>query len=172
MKKIKTLADLTPDARNANRGSERGLVQLDDSLRNYGAGRSILADRDGRIIAGNKTLERAADMDLRVKVVETDGTELVVVQRTDLALDADDGKARMLAYADNRSAEVGLVWDAAVLAADVAAGVDLGALFTGLELEALLADVGEPGPGEVVGGDLGEKQMVTCPQCGEEFALE
>ena len=44
-----------------------------------------------------------------VRVIETDGSELVVVKRTDLSL--DDAKARQLAIADNRSSEVGLDWD-------------------------------------------------------------
>ena len=56
------ISDLIPDAANANKGTQRGLKALDTSLRQYGAGRSILIDRDGRIIAGNKTAERAADI--------------------------------------------------------------------------------------------------------------
>ena len=46
------------DSRNANKGTERGLALLDKSLRQYGAGRSILVDKNGRVIAGNKTLYR------------------------------------------------------------------------------------------------------------------
>jgi hypothetical protein len=45
---------LAPDKRNANRGTVRGRALLEDSLRRYGAGRSILADKHGNIIAGNK----------------------------------------------------------------------------------------------------------------------
>jgi hypothetical protein len=50
------LSDLQPDRRNANKGTERGLKALDHSLRQYGAGRSILVDKHGRIIAGNYVL--------------------------------------------------------------------------------------------------------------------
>lgn len=78
-KKIKNLADLTPDPANVNKGSERGHFQLDWSISELGAGRSILADADGVVLAGNKTLEVAADHGLPVRVVETDGKELVVV---------------------------------------------------------------------------------------------
>ena len=102
--------DLTPDGRNANQGTQRGLRLLDDSLRNHGAGRSIVIDRDGRIIAGNKTAERAADIGLDdVIIVQTDGRQLVAVQRTDLDLEDDpDNRARMLAYYDNRTGELDL----------------------------------------------------------------
>jgi len=54
------LADLSPDEHNANRGTPRGRAVLDKSLQELGAGRSILVDRNGRIIAGNKTHEAAA----------------------------------------------------------------------------------------------------------------
>jgi hypothetical protein len=33
---------------------------IEDSLRQYGAGRSILLDKHGNIVAGNKTVENAA----------------------------------------------------------------------------------------------------------------
>ena len=52
-KKIDTLADLTPDGENFNRHTEFGQKLLEDSLRKFGAGRSILVDKDGNIIAGN-----------------------------------------------------------------------------------------------------------------------
>ncbi len=39
---IQTISDLQPDPDNANLGTERGLRVLDDSLRECGAGRSIL----------------------------------------------------------------------------------------------------------------------------------
>ena len=54
VKSLTSLADLTPDPRNANLGTERGLAMLERSLRETGAGRSILVDRAGRVIAGNK----------------------------------------------------------------------------------------------------------------------
>ena len=53
-KTIEDISDLIPDPRNANLGTERGLRMLDDSLREDGAGRSILVDRDGVTIAGAK----------------------------------------------------------------------------------------------------------------------
>jgi hypothetical protein len=175
---------LQPDRRNANRGTARGRALLEDSLRRYGAGRSILADKHGNVIAGNKTLETAADLGLPVRVVETDGTELVVVQRRDLDLDADP-RARELAYADNRVAELDLDWDVTQLLEDRDNGIDLAALgftdhdlqsfsiqFTGVDI--IGADITDAekrttnnmqmiGKGENVGLQFGDL-MVTLPR--------
>ena len=144
VKRVK-LADLKPDQNNANRGTERGVYMLQRSLSEYGAGRSILIDRDGNIIAGNKTVEQAADLGIEeVIVVPTDGRTLVAVQREDLDL-YDGDKARLLAYYDNRTSEVDLAWEAEQLLADQAAGVDLSGLWFDDELEALLAGAAEAG---------------------------
>ena len=116
MAQTKRLDELIPDRKNANKGTPYGLKLLDDSLRKYGAGRSILVDKHGRIIAGNKTTERAADLGFEnVIIVETDGTQLVTVQRTDLDLEDDKGSARALALYDNRVSEVDLEWDLDIL---------------------------------------------------------
>ena len=71
-------------------------------------------DRAGRILAGNKTLAQARALDLPVETVQTEGERLVVVQRVDLDLDTDV-RARQLALADNRIAELDLDWDDDVL---------------------------------------------------------
>jgi DNA modification methylase len=55
--------------------------------------------------------------------VESDGRTLVVVQRVDLT--ASDPRARQLAVADNRTGEVGLLWDEEALRALQQEGVDL-----------------------------------------------
>lgn len=119
------LSSLKPDKHNANEGTERGQKVLEDSINRYGAGRSILLDKKGRIIAGNKTHAEAGQLGMEnVVIVETDGTELVAVKRMDLDLEKDE-KARELAYADNRSAEIGLSWDPVQIMADIKAGIDL-----------------------------------------------
>ena len=111
-KKIDTLADLTPDGENFNRHTEFGQKLLEDSLRKFGAGRSILVDKDGNIIAGNSTTETAAAIGMEdVIVVPTDGKKLVVVQRTDLSLDSPEG--REMALADNMTALKGIDLDLA-----------------------------------------------------------
>jgi DNA modification methylase len=129
---------LALDPHNANKGSDRGRQLVVSSLEECGAGRSILADRQGVVIAGNKTLEAARKLGLPVRTIETDGQELVVVRRSDLDL-ASDEKARRLAYLDNRASELGLDWDVEQLLADLEAGVDLSGIFERPDLDALLA---------------------------------
>lgn len=140
MSKKAKITDLRLDTHNANKGTERGRAALEKSLRNLGAGRSILVDKNGKAIAGNKTLEVAAELGLPIEVVETDGNTLVVVKRNDLDLDKDS-RARELAYADNRVAELDLEWDLDVLAADAASdAVDLSGFFSDKELAKLIGD--------------------------------
>lgn len=174
-KKIKSIEDLAPDKRNANKGTQRGRGMVEASLREVGAGRSIVTDKDGRVIAGNKTLEAASDIGLRIRTVESDGNDLIVVQRTDLDLSDDTGKARKLAYYDNRAGQVGLDWDAEVLLADLQSGVDLSGMFNQDELDALLSSVQVP-DFQPVGADeqprLDQKKPVVCPHCGESFIPE
>jgi hypothetical protein len=163
------LKALTPDDQNANKGTPRGTGMLEESLRKFGAGRSILADKHLRIIAGNKTLEGAAAIGLEgALVVQSDGTRLVVVQRTDL--DLDDPVARELALADNRVGEVNLEWDAEALQALHASGQDLSAYFREEELAAILSIVPAFEPvSEDNQPRLDQKAPVTCPGCGLEF---
>ena len=145
------LTDLRPDASNANRGTERGRYALETSLRKYGAGRSILLDRHGHIVAGNKTAEVAADVGIDdVIIVQTDGSKLVAVQRTDLDIDSPEGRG--LAYADNRVGELSLSWDAEQVLADVQAGLDLSAFWRPDELDALLNELTPPDWGAAFDG--------------------
>jgi len=132
------LSDFRPDQKNANKGTQRGLKALDNSLRTLGAGRSILVDKHGNIIAGNKTVERAADIGLDdVIVVKTDGTKIVAVMRTDLDL-YDGDTARKLAYADNWVGQIDFELDTGILATDLLSGLDLSSIFD----EKALADLG------------------------------
>ncbi len=129
------VSELTPDHNNANEGTERGRKMLERSLEKLGAGRSIVLDKNRRVIAGNKTLEVAHDIGLfDIVVVRTNGRQLVAVQRDDLDLTDDEGEARQLAYADNRVGQVSLAFDKSVIKNDVARGVDLADWFTGIEL--------------------------------------
>lgn len=108
------IEDLILDAHNANKGTVRGRAMVEQSLKKLGAGRSILIDKHGHVIAGNKTLEAARKAGRKtVTVIQTDGDELVAVRRGDLDLDSEKG--RELAIADNRSSELGLEWDADAL---------------------------------------------------------
>jgi DNA modification methylase len=135
------MTNLKFDKHNANKGTERGKELLEQSVTELGAGRSILSDKNGQIIAGNKTLAAAQKAGLKVRVISTNRDELVVVQREDLDLEDPSGEARRLAYLDNRVAEIDLAWDADVIAEDAAAGLDFDALgFLDKELQKLLID--------------------------------
>lgn len=169
-KKLHTIADLTPDPRNANKGTERGAVQLENSLRKYGAGRSILVDQNGVVLAGNKTLEQAAAMGLEIVTVKTDGNKLVVVQRDDLDVDGDP-KARELAIADNRVGQVGLDWDVDVLQEMQGLGVDLCEWWREDELEAMF-DTSLPADADGKEYDESvedEVEFIECPECGHKW---
>ena len=111
------------DEHNANKGTERGKELLEQSVTELGAGRSILSDKNGQIIAGNKTLAAAQKAGLKVRIVPSSRDELVVVQREDLDLSDPAGEARRLAYLDNRVSEIDLAWDANVIAEDTAAEI-------------------------------------------------
>jgi len=134
---IVNIKDLIQDTNNANAGTERGQLAVNNSIQTSGAGRSILIDKDGNIIAGNKTSKAAALAGLPVQIIRTDGTKLVAVMREDL--DINSPEARRLAIADNRTAELGLEWDTDQLAAALEDGIDLGGLFDDWELEQMTA---------------------------------
>ncbi|RRB13456.1 hypothetical protein EHT87_14365 [Larkinella knui] len=114
---------MIPDDRNANVGTEYGGHLLQKSLQKLGAGRSILLDKNNRVIAGNKTLETAAALGLEnVQIVESDGKTIIAVKRTDLDLDSKRG--REMALADNKVSQVNLSFDADVVD-DIAADFDV-----------------------------------------------
>ena len=108
------IESLVPDNKNFNKGTEYGDRLMDESLRRFGLGRSILIDKNNRIIAGNKTAEKAADIGFTdVVVVEVDGNQLVAVKRKDI--DLDSAKGRELALADNATSKANLAWDESMI---------------------------------------------------------
>lgn len=110
-----TIDKLRPDDQNFNKGTEYGEHLMEQSLRKFGLGRSILLDRNNRIIAGNKTTEKAGELGFeKVVIVETDGNTLVAVKRNDIDLDSAEG--RELALADNATSEANLEWDNGLIA--------------------------------------------------------
>lgn len=105
-----SIEDLKFDSKNFNKHTAKGMGLLEKSLSNFGAGRSILVDKDNNIIAGNGIAEVAGQIGItKTRVVETTGDELVVVRRTDVTLDSKQG--REMALADNATAASDLSWD-------------------------------------------------------------
>lgn len=112
--KIIGIGELVPDNANANRGTLRGKGLLHKSFSELGAGRSILIDKNDRIIAGNKSTEAAERNGItEVIVVESTGDEIIAVRRTDL--DLDSKKGRDMAIADNTTSAMNIEWDEAGL---------------------------------------------------------
>src|SRR5688572_27774196 len=100
--KVSALKDLTQDPKNARKHNSRNLGMIEASLRQVGAARSGVIDENGVILAGNGTYEALARAGIeKVKVVEADGNEWVVVRRAGLS----EEQKRLLALADNRAGE-------------------------------------------------------------------
>ena len=108
------IESLVPDNKNFNKGTEYGDRLMDESMRKCGLARSIVIVKNNRIIAGNKTAEKAADIGFTdVLVVEVDGNQLVAVKRKDI--DLDSAKGRELALADNATGKANLAWDESMI---------------------------------------------------------
>lgn len=110
------------DSHNYRKHSESNKAMIRESLKECGAGRSVVIDADDELIAGNGVYEQAEALGIGVRVVETDGSELVVVKRTDLH--TQDEKRKKLAMADNATSDK-VEWDFAELGG---AGFDAGTL--------------------------------------------
>lgn len=106
---------LQQDDKNFNKGTKKGRKLIDKSIRKFGAGRSILLDKNNRIIAGNKTQELAREAGIKkVIVIDAKPDELVAVRRGDVDLDSEKG--REMALADNATGVANLDWDDDALA--------------------------------------------------------
>jgi len=160
MTEIKTINDLKIDELNANKGTESGKKLVKSSIENYGFGRSILVDRDGIVIAGNKTLEQAKELNLSIKVIQTDGKEVIIHQRNDLKIDSKEG--RELSVVDNRSSQIGLDWDAETMnSIDVI--VDWEKVgFSKEDIDEIMASIEQPFEGLTDPDDIPEEVETKC----------
>lgn len=91
------------DKRNYRIHNDKNKALIKKSLQECGAGRSIVCDSEGEIIAGNGVYEQAQKLNMPIKVIETDGSELVVVKRTDLK--TNDKKRKRMAVMDNSTSD-------------------------------------------------------------------
>ena len=103
------------DKRNYRKHDNKNKSLIKKSLEKFGAGRSIVVDAEGEIIGGNGVYEQAQKLGLKTKIVETDGSELVVVKRTDLK--TDDEKRKAHAVMDNSTSDTS-EFDLELLTAD------------------------------------------------------
>ena len=101
---MEIVTDIQLDPRNYRIHSKENKELIKKSLTECGAGRSVLVDREGKLIAGNGVFEQAKALKIPTKIVQTDGKTLVVVQRTDLA--TADKKRQRLAVLDNSASDL------------------------------------------------------------------
>lgn len=158
------MTEIKFDTRNYRIHDERNKDLIRKSLNECGAGRSILLDADNEIIAGNGVYEQAKELGMPVKIIETDGTELVVVKRTDLK--TEDVKRKKLAIMDNSTSDSSK-FDIQLLNTD----------FSTPELQELGVPTFEASDIDVDSffkdDEEKEKKVKTikCPNCGEEIEI-
>lgn len=97
-------AKIKTDPRNVRIHTDRSSDAIRESLANLGAGRSIVLDAENVIIGGNGVYQEAQNLGLPVRVIESDGKELIAIRRTDLQ--TNDEKRKALALADNRLSDL------------------------------------------------------------------
>ena len=93
------MSNIKIDPNNYRIHDDKNKRLIRKSLEECGAGRSILFDNDDCIIAGNGVYEQAQELGLKVRVIESDGTELIAIKRNDLS--TEDARRKALALADN-----------------------------------------------------------------------
>lgn len=162
------LEELAQDSKNANVGTDRGRDAVRNSLVENKFAGAIIVDKNGNILGGNKTQQAAIQSGFNgVKIIKTDGQQAIAIQRTDLDIDSPEG--RRLAIALNRTAELGLQWDPAVLSELTGEGVDLSSYFSEVELAQLCKSLEEEMPDDGDDGlDLDDEEV---PQGVKQFNL-
>lgn len=97
------MSQIKQDPKNYRSHSDQNKQLIRKSLEKLGAGRSIVLDGEGYIVAGNGVHEQAEALGIPVRIIETDGSELVAIKRTDLKL--NDPRRKELALADNATSD-------------------------------------------------------------------
>ncbi len=161
-----SIKDLKSDHKNARRRTDRSAELIKESLQRYGAARSIVIDEDNRILAGNGTIEGAKEAGInRIRVIETDGDEVIAVRRTGLTEEQKVG----LALADNRTADLS-EWDQEMLNR-LGEQHDISLFFSQDDLDGILETDVEALPPEdfdEVDDDITTEHR--CPSCGYEWS--
>lgn len=158
------IRDLTAQPRNARKHTARNIGDIVNALHEVGAARSIVIDERGVVLAGNGTIEAAAEAGItKMQVVDADGDTIIAVRRTGLTPQQKD----RLALFDNRAAEHAL-WDTDVLLQLEAEGA-LAGMWTDDEVAAIKA-LQEPVTGLTDPDDV-PALRATDIQAGDLFAL-
>tara|TARA_R100000152_G_C6710523_1_gene138236 strand:- start:205 stop:831 length:627 start_codon:yes stop_codon:yes gene_type:complete len=132
---LTSIKDLKSDHKNARKRTDRSATLIKESLEKFGAARSIVIDEDNRILAGNGTIEGAKAAGIKnLRVIETDGKEIIAVKRIGLTEEDKVG----LALADNRTSDLS-EWDREMLL-KLSEENDLSPWFEEEDLDALLGE--------------------------------
>ena len=130
-----SINNLKADHKNARKRTDRSAELIKQSLERYGAARSIVIDEDNRILAGNGTVDGAKAAGIKnVRIIDTEGDEIIAIRRTGLSEDEKVG----LALADNRTSDLS-EWDQEMLH-HLSKEHDLAPWFEQTDLDALLED--------------------------------
>ena len=163
------ISHLVSDHKNARKRTDRSAQLIEESLKQFGAARSIVIDENNRILAGNGTVEGAKAAGIKnVRIIETDGDEIIAVKRTGLSEDQKIG----LALADNRSSDLS-AWDQEMLN-KLSEEHDISSWFDSSEVDELL---GKGNIGSIEDSDGAQEFDPTafsefdhkCPRCGFEY---
>ena len=157
------MAKIKLDSKNYRVHSDKNKMIIDKSLKELGAGRSILIDSENEIIAGNGVFEQAEKQNIKIKIVETDGTELIAVKRTDLK--TNDKKRKKLALIDNHSTDTSN-FDFEVINGDFEE-VELEEW--GLEVEDIRNDINLDEFFNTNNEKNNEEKVKICPHCGKNI---
>lgn len=161
-----SINDFKTDSKNARKRTNQSATLIQESLKRYGAARSIVVDENGTVLAGNGTFESAKSAGItKVRIIESDGTELIAVRRTNLS---DDEKVG-LALADNRTSELSS-WDNEMLHR-LSMEHDISPWFEEEDIAALIDDPTKkiaPENFNEVGENIATEYR--CPSCGYEWS--
>jgi len=136
---MKSLSDIRPQRRNANKHTARGLGALEKSIQTDGWIGAITVAADGETFDGSARLEVGAAAGFAdAVIVESDGSRPVIVKRTDIP-SADDPRAKRLGIAANRVASLTLDWDPDILK-DLSEEIDLAQFWREDELSKIFND--------------------------------
>jgi len=163
-----SIKDLKSDHKNARKRTDRSAKLIAESLQRYGAARSIVIDEENRILAGNGTIEGAKAAGIQnVRVIETDGTEIIAVKRTGLSEDEKVG----LALADNRTSDLS-DWDKDMLQ-QLSEEHDVAPWFDADDLAAILGEVEQlPAEGLTDADDVPDAPAEPITKPGDLWILD
>ena len=163
---MQSINSLKSDHKNARKRTDRSSELIKESLQRYGAARSIVIDEENRILAGNGTVEGAKAAGIsNIRVIETEGDEIIAVRRTGLSEEQKVG----LALADNRTSDLS-TWDQEMLNR-LGEQHDISLFFSQDDLDGILETEAEVLPPEdfaEVDDDITTEHR--CPSCGYEWS--